>query len=408
MPIFEYTGTDRSGTAIRAKIDADSIKTAKQKVKKSGVLLLSIEEKSNVKGAGIHKLFPTLSGAGSVNLRTLAVTTRQFASLIKANIPLVEALAALVDQTENMKLKSTLADVRQQVNEGISLREALSRHPKVFAPIFINMVESGEASGTLPLVLVRLSEFMEAQVRLRQKVSSAMTYPVIMAVIGGALMMGIFTFVIPKIATVFQSMNRKMPWYTEMVMNISHFLVNYWWAVLLGIALVFWILKSYFSTPTGKVNKDRWALRLPVFGEVVRMVAVSRFSSTMATLLNGGVPLVTAMGIVKSVVGNEIIAAAIASAKENITEGQSMSEPLKRSGEFPTLLLHMISIGEKTGELPNMLAMVAQNSEEQVSAKIERMTTLLEPMMIVLMGISVGVIVMAVFMPLLDLQKIQH
>ncbi len=371
-------------------------------------MLLSIEEKSNVKGGSLGKIFPTLSGSGSVNLRVLAVTTRQFASLIKANIPLVEALAALVDQTENMKLKSTLADVRQQVNEGISLKAGLSRHPKVFAPIFINMVESGEASGTLPLVLIRLSEFMEAQVRLRQKVSSAMTYPVIMAVIGGGLMMGIFTFVIPKIATVFQSMNRKMPWYTELVMNISHFLVNYWWAVILALVISIWSIKTYFASPTGRVNKDRWSLHLPIFGEVVRMVAISRFASTLATLLNGGVPLVTAMGIVKSVVNNEIIAAAIASAKDDITEGQSMSEPLKRSGEFPTLLLHMISIGERTGELPSMLEMVAKNYEEQVSAKIERLTTLLEPMMIVIMGLCVGVIVMAVFMPLLDLQKIQH
>lgn len=408
MPIFEYSGTDRSGTAVRAKIDADSVKTAKQKVKKMGVVLLSIEEKSAAKGGGLAKLFPTLAGAGSVNLRTLAVTTRQFASLIKANIPLVEALAALVDQTENLKLKSTLADVRQQVNEGISLRDALARHPKVFAPIFINMVESGEASGTLPLVLVRLSEFMEAQVKLRQKVTAAMTYPLIMAIIGGALMMGIFTFVIPKIALVFQGMNKKLPWYTELVMSISHFLVNYWWAVILGVVFTVYAIKKYISTPAGRRKKDQWMLKAPLFGEVTRMIAVSRFASTMSTLLNGGVPLVTAMGIVKSVVDNEVIASAIATARENITEGQSMSEPLKRSGEFPTLLLHMITIGERTGELPNMLEMVAKNYEEQVSSKIERMTTLLEPMMIVFMGGSVGVIVMSVFMPLLDLQKLQN
>ena len=408
MPIFEYTGADRHGTAVRARIDADSIKTAKQKVKKNGIMLLSIEEKTNVKGGAFAKLFPTFSGGGSVNVRTLAVTTRQFASLIKANIPLVEALSALLDQTDNLKLKTVLTDVRQQVNEGISLRDALARHPKVFAPIFLNMVESGEASGTLPLVLIRLAEFMEAQVRLRQKVSAAMTYPVLMAVIGGSLMMGIFTFVIPRIATVFQGMNKKLPWYTELVMNISHFLVNYWWAVILTIVITVWGTRKYISTESGRIHKDRLLLKAPLFGEIVRMVAMSRFASTMATLLNGGVPLVTAMGIVKAVVGNEIISAAIASAKDDITEGQSMSDPLKRSGEFPSLLLHMISIGERTGELPSMLEMVAKNYEEQTNSKIERMTTMLEPLMIVFMGLSVGVIVMAVFMPLLDLQKIQH
>jgi general secretion pathway protein F len=408
MPLFEYTGTDRGGNAVRGTVDGESLKTAKQKAKKLGIVLLSIEEKSNAKQTGLAKLFPSLSGSSSVGLRELAVTTRQFASLIKANIPLVEALAALIDQTENLKLKTTLADVRQQVNEGISLRDSLARHPKVFMPIFINMVESGEASGTLPLVLQRLADFMEAQVRLRQKVSSAMTYPLLMAVIGGALMMGIFTFVIPRIATVFKSMNKTMPWYTEMLMNMSFFLVNYWWVVIGGISLVVFLMRQYFSTPAGKVKKDKLALKLPIFGDVVRMVAVSRFASTMATLLNGGVPLITALGIVRSVVNNEVMAAAIADAKEVITEGQNISEPLRRSGEFPSLLIHMIAIGERTGELPSMLEMVAQNYEEQVNSKVERLTSLLEPLMIVVMGLSVGVIVMAVFVPLLDLQKIQQ
>jgi len=406
MPLFAYTGTDRYGTPVRSTVDADSIKNAKLKVKKSGVVLLSIDEKSNGKAGGLSKLFPTLAGGGSVSLPALSVTTRQFASLIKANIPLVEALAALIDQTENLKLKTTLADVRQQVNEGISLRNALARHPKVFAPIFINMVESGEASGTLPLVLVRLAEFMEAQVRLRSKVTSAMTYPLLMGVIGGGLMMVIFVFVIPKIANIFVSMNKKLPWYTKLLMDMSFFLKDYWWLVILMIVLTIWGFKSFFATESGRVKKDEWALKMPLFGDLVRMVAVSRFSSTMATLLKGGVPLVTALGIVKSVVGNEVLAKAVGEARENITEGETISEPLRRSGQFPSLLLHMIAIGERTGELPQMLEMVAQNYEEQVNAKVERMTSLLEPLMIVFMGLSVGVIVMAVFVPLLEMQKL--
>jgi general secretion pathway protein F len=406
MPLFEYTGTDRSGTAVKATVDADSIKSAKQKVKKSGIVLLSIEEKSSARAGGLSKLFPTLAGGRKVSSAALAVTTRQFASLIKANIPLVEALSALIDQTDNLKLKTTLADIRQQVNEGISLRNALARHPKVFPPIFINMVESGEASGTLPLVLVRLAEFMEAQVRLRAKVTSAMTYPVLMAVIGGGLMMVIFTFVIPKIATIFVSMKKKLPWYTELIMKISFFLKDYWWLVLLTIALLVWLMRSYFATEKGRVKKDEWALKLPLFGDLVRMVAVSRFASTMATLLNGGVPLVTALGIVKAVVGNEVLSKAVGEARENITEGENISEPLRRSGQFPALLLHMIAIGERTGELPQMLEMVSQNYEEQVNAKVEKMTSMLEPMMIVFMGASVGIIVMAVFVPLMDMQKL--
>jgi general secretion pathway protein F len=318
----------------------------------------------------------------------------------------VEALAALIDQTESLKMKTTLADVRQQVNEGISLRNALSRHPKVFTPIFVNMVESGEASGTLPLVLQRLADFMESQVRLRQKVTSAMTYPLIMATVGGGLMLVIFTFVIPKIATIFVSMNKKLPWYTEALLNLSKFLTSYWWLLIMAALMLGFLVKRHYSTPTGRVKKDRLLLNLPLFGEIVRLVAVSRFASTMATLLNGGVPLVSALGIVKSVVNNEVLADAIATAKENITEGQSISEPLKRSGEFPSMLLHMIAIGERTGELPPMLEMVAQNYEEQVNAKVDRMTSMLEPIMIVGMGLTVGVIVMAVFVPLLEMQKL--
>ncbi|MCO5141530.1 MAG: type II secretion system F family protein [Oligoflexia bacterium] len=406
MPIYEYTGTDRLGAGLSDTIEADSIKTAKMKLKKSGVVLLSIDEKA-AKKSKLAALFPTLSGSGSVSTRDLAVSTRQFASLIKANIPLVEALAALIDQTESVKLRSVFSEIRQLVNEGISLKEALSRHPKVFPPIFINMVESGEASGTLPLVLARLADFMEGQVRLRQKVQSAMTYPLLMAVIGGGLMLVIFTFVIPKIANIFVSMNKKMPWYTEALMNFSFFLVNYWWALLIGAAVIGWLVKGYYSTPSGIVKRDRLFLKLPLFGEIVRMVAVSRFASTMATLLNGGVPLVTALGIVRAVVGNEILAKAILEAKENITEGQNISDPLKKSGEFPSLLLHMIAIGERTGELPPMLEMVSQNYEEQVNAKVERMTSLLEPLMIVFMGLSVGIIVMAVFVPLLQLQQLK-
>jgi general secretion pathway protein F len=228
-----------------------------------------------------------------------------------------------------------------------------------------------------------------------------------MALIGGGLMLGIFTFVIPKIAVIFTNMNKKLPWYTEAIMNFSFFLTNYWWALIIGGFAIVFFVRQYYSTPAGKVKKDELMLNLPIFGDIVRAVAVTRFARTLSTLLIGGVPLVTALGIVKSVVDNEVLARAVAEARDNITEGQSISEPLKRSGQFPSLLIHMISIGERTGELSPMLEMVAENFEDQVNSKVERMTSLLEPMMIVFMGLSVGIIVMAVFVPLLQLQQIK-
>lgn len=334
MAIFEYHGTDRSGTNVRATVDADSIKSAKQKIKKSGVLLLSIEEKALQKKKA---LFASFGGGNTVNLRTTAVMTRQFASLIKANIPLVEALAALIDQTDHPKLKTVLAEVRQQVNEGISLRAALAQHPKVFAPIFINMVEAGEASGTLPLVLLRLADFMESQVRLRSTIVSAMTYPLLMICLGGGLMLVIFTFVIPKIANIFVSMNKVLPWYTKLLMDMSFFIREYWWLMGIVAFAVSYFVKRHYSTPKGKVKKDRLFLKLPLFGPLVRMIAVSRFASTMATLLNGGVPIVNALGIVKSVVGNEILANAIATAKEN--NGNDAN------GHIPARVVHLQARG---------------------------------------------------------------
>lgn len=404
MPIFEYSGSDRSGNTVRDTVEADSAKNARLKIKKTGVFLLSIEEKGTKKTSS--SLFPSLSSR-SVNTSLLALTTRQFASLIKANIPLVEALSALIDQTEDLHLKGVLSDVRQQVNEGSSLKNGLAAHPKVFPPIFINMVESGEASGTLPLVLVRLADFMEYQVRLRSKVMSAMAYPIIMSGIGGFIMILLFTFVIPKIANIFSSMNRALPWYTQLIMDMSSFILTYWPLLLVGIFILVIAIKKQISTPSGKAWKDKKLLKTPIFGPLVRMIAMSRFASTLSTLLTGGVPIVNALSIVRSVVNNAPISDAITRAQENISEGQSIAEPLRKSGEFPTLLIHMISIGERTGELPQMLEMVAHNYEEQVNARVSRLTTMLEPMMIVVMGVVVGIIVLAIFMPLLQLQQIR-
>jgi general secretion pathway protein F len=405
MAIFEYAGTDRAGKAVRSTVDAESVKAARQKLKKTGLVILTVKEKGAAKAKST--LFPSLSGGGKVSLATLSTMTRQFASLIKANIPLVEALAALVDQTEHPGLRSALADIRQKVNEGSSLKNALNAHPKIFTPIFINMVESGESSGTLPLVLLRLADFMESQVRLRGKISSAMMYPLLMMAVGGGLMLMIFTFVIPKIAGIFVSMNRAMPWYTQLLMNFSFFLVNYWWLLFGIVGLFVWLVRRYLATVKGKAKKDEVMLKLPLFGDLVRMIAVTRFAGTLATLLKGGVPLVAALGIVKSVMDNVVLANAIVAARANITEGQSITEPLRRSGQFPTLLIHMVGIGERTGELPQMLEMVAENYEEQINRRVEGLTSLLEPLMIVAMGAAVGIIVMAVFVPLLQLQQLK-
>ncbi len=403
MPIYQYTGSDNSGKNVKGNVEADSSKGARQKLKRSGILIFTIEERSAKKGQS--DLLRLLFGHKSVPVTEMTIMTRQLASLVKANIPLVEAITAVTEQSEHETLKAILADVRQNVNEGSSLSKSCAKHPRVFSPLFINMIDAGEASGTLPLVLLRLADFMESQLRLQTKVRSAMIYPLLMVVVGGGLMLGIFTFVIPRIAKIFDSLNKTLPWYTEVILKTSGFLVEYWAVLIIGSLIGGALIRGYLGTESGQIRRDRFALVAPGFGDVIRMVGVSRFANTMSTLLNGGVPIISALGIAKTVVNNRVLADAITMAQENITEGQSLAVPMKKSGEFPALIIHMISVGERTGELPQMLEMVASTYEEQVTVKIDRFTTLLEPIMILVMGGAVGVIVLAVFAPLLQLQQ---
>jgi general secretion pathway protein F len=404
MPIYEYKGFNPAGKGARGVIEADTQKNARAKLKKSGVMVTEIREKNAAKPNQTGGGMPFMGG--KVSGRDVAMMTRQLASLVRSNIPLVEALNAMVDQTENERLKVILAQIRQDVNEGLSLGKAVGKHPKAFDNISVNMIEAGESSGTLSLVLVRLADLKEAQMRLRSKIISAMTYPSLMMGVSLMLMLAIFTFVIPKITKIFESMNKPMPPLTKFLIAVSDIVVNYWY-VLGAVALtVTYVFRSYINSAKGRPKWDAFKLKAPVVGPLTRMIAITRFSNTMSTLLGTGVPILTAMNIAKNMVDNVPIAAAIASARENITEGQSIAEPLKRSGQFPPMMTHMISIGEKTGELPEMLKNVAETYEEQVNTAIETMTSLLEPIMIVGMGGAIAVIVISVFMPLMDMSNI--
>ncbi len=411
MAVYEYKAYGPGGKTVRGIVDAENAKAARQKLKKQGVSVFEINEKSGgVKAVGSPG---TAAGAaapgffsGKVGVKEIAMMTRQLASLVKANIPLVQCLEAMVGQSEHPLVKVVLAQVRQDVNEGASLAKAMGKHPRVFDNIFVNMIEAGEASGTLQLVLLRLADLKEAQMRLRTKIVSGMTYPALMLGVATILMIAIFAFVLPQLKTVFESMNKKMPPVTVFLMDTSDIIVNYWYLLLGGVVVGAFLFVRWKGSPAGKPAWDAMKLRAPLFGPLIRMIGVQRFASTMATLLGSGVPILNAMSISRNLVDNTLLAAAITNARENITEGQSIAGPLAKSGQFPPLVIHMISIGEKTGELPAMLQNVSENYEEQVSAKIDGMTSLLEPMMIIGMGGMVGFIVLAVFMPLLDLSNV--
>jgi len=392
MPIFSYKGMDRSGKEIKNTINIESVLAAKAKVKSMGIMLIDIKEQ---KAQGTSAGGSFLKLGGSVGVEDLAMMTRQLATLIKAKIQIVESLAALVDQVDNVTLRLVLADLRQKVNEGASLGKALADHPKVFNSVYINMVEAGEASGTLEIVLLRLADFAEAQVKLRNKIKGAMTYPVIMGVFGFGMMNVIFIFVIPKMAKIFTSSRKELPLITKICIGISEFLQNYWWLVIASILGSIYLFTKYINTPKGQARWHAFQLRLPVVGMLVKMINVSRFCSTLGTLLNSGVPI-----------SNVHMKEAVERARISVSEGATLTAPLVQSGHFPPLVTHMIRLGERSGELEPMLKIISENYEDQVESKIGGLTSILEPIMMIGLGTAVGFIVFAVVIPMMDLNKI--
>lgn len=403
MPIFEYKGLKRDGRSTKGVVDAENMRAARAKLKKDGVFVTEIKDKKKQASA---KKKSSVSGR-KVGVQDLSLMTRQLATLVKANIPLVDALNAVSEQVENDVLKECLADCKNMVNEGSTLAKAMQKYPNVFSKIYLSMVEAGEASGSLDVILMRLAEFTESAAELRQKVSSAMTYPIIMIVVTTAILIGLFVFLIPQLVVIFEDNPQlTLPWYTVVIIDLSGFLVESWYILVGGIFASWLVFNNWKRSEAGSKQWDAISLKLPIAGPVVRMVAVSRFTRTLATLLTGGVPMLMALDIVRNVVNNDVIAKAIDDARSNISEGESISAPLKKSGQFPPIVIHMVSIGEKTGELESMLTQVSDAYDFQVKAKLEGMTGLMGPVVTVLMGIVVGIIVLAVMVPMFEMTNI--
>ena len=402
MPIFSYKGLDKTGKEVKAVVNAESIIQAKSKVRSQGVMLIDIKEKKAKSDGG-----GGVSFGNKVKINDLALMTRQLATLVKAKIQIVESLAALQDQVDNEYLKVVISEVKQDVNEGSSLAKAMSKHPKVFNNVYVNMVEAGEASGTLEVVLLRLADFTEAQLKLKNKIQSAMLYPMIMAGVGTLLISLIFLLVIPKLAKIFTTMKMELPLPTKISIGISEFMQSYWWSLPLFFLFFIWVFKKWISTEKGRRKWDGLLLKLVIIGNLTKKINVSRFCSTLATLLNSGVPILVSLNIVKNLIPNVLLKDAIDSAKDAVSEGASMAAPLKESGHFPSMVTHMISLGEKSGELEDMLKIVAENYQEQVDTEIDGLTSLLEPIMIVFLGLTVFFVVISVIMPMMKINQIR-
>ncbi|MBM4374808.1 MAG: type II secretion system inner membrane protein GspF [Deltaproteobacteria bacterium] len=406
MAVFEYKGIlVATGKATSGHRDAENVKALRVQLRKDGVLLTTATEEKKGSSDTKANAFSLKRFLERPSVADVALMTRQLATLVRAQIPLFESLSALIEQTEKDALRRALTNVRDTVREGTSFADALKEHPSIFPDLYVNMVRAGESSGTLDAVLLRLTNFMEGQAKLRGKVSSALAYPILMMVIALVMISVLMTSVVPKVTSIFESMQKALPWYTRSLIVISDFTSNFWWLILLALVGGTTWFRRWKRTADGRLSWDRIVLRAPLFGQLVMMVSISRFARTLATLLSAGVALLPAMGIVRNVLGNAALERVVEDATGSIREGQSIAEPLKASGYFPPLVTHMIAIGERSGQLEQMLENVAEAYDTAVDARVQLLTSLLEPIIIVVMGGAVAFIAFAILMPLIQMSS---
>ena len=407
MPVYHYKGYRNDGGAATGIIDAESPKVARVKLRKVGVFPTDmVEQGSATVGSPTGSPGRPSAGIGrspALSTTDVAMMTRQLATLLVAGLPLVEALGVMVDQAEKKSVKSLMADIREEIRGGTSYSAVLGRYPREFSQIYVHMVRAGEASGALDQILFRLAEFLEKQLALKHKVTNAVLYPALMLIVGTSVLFFLMTFVVPKITAVFTSMKQALPWPTVVLMSLSHFLADYWAVLIGGVALSVWAVRRAMKTEAGQTTADRWLLKVPLIGQVARMVAISRLTSTLATMLASGVQLLDAMDVAKRVMNNRVLEHAVEGARQNIREGETIAEPLKRSGEFPALVTHMIAVGERSGEMEEMLRRIGQIYDGEVDRVITRFTSLLEPIMILVMGVLVFFIVVAILLPIFEM-----
>jgi general secretion pathway protein F len=406
MPVYEYIALDGAGKNVNGIIDADSAVVARQKLRGSGIFPIEVKETS-----ARPKDEPATSTSVSALVRRvkpgeLSVMTRQLSILLGAGVTLVASLDALISQASNPLLKKIVAQVKESVNQGNSLAFSLSQHPKVFSQIYINMVRAGEASGTIDLVLERLAEFSERQHALRGRFKAALAYPIFMFFIGTAILFVLLTFIVPKITKMFTEMEQTLPLPTILLISVGDFLKSFWWLVLIALVGGIFLVGRLIKTPRGRRVWDGLKLRMPVFGDINSKMAMARFGRTLGSLLQGGVPLISALQIVRNIVNNVLIAEVLDKAMEDIQTGKSLAVPLAKSRWFPSIAVQMISVGEQSGEVEKMLDKVADIYEGEVESQIMAMTSMLEPVMILFMGLTVGFVVIAILLPIFEMNQL--
>lgn len=419
MPIYEYKAFTTGGQTKAGVIDADTERDARAKLRRDKLIVSNISatrggKKVRAKSAGgggrLAKMMESRSagqGPGAREADIVAGMTRQLATLLGSGIALNESLSALVDQAEQKKVETLFRELREDIQQGANLADSLSKHPGWFTPLYVNMVRAGQAAGNLDTVLTRLADYMQSQRALRRKIVGALTYPLMMIAIGMIVVTILMAKVVPEITRMLIEQNKELPPSTRILVGASEFLKNWWWAVFLVIGLISFLFeRTYSKGENGRLVIDRTLLRIPVVGDLMRRAAVSRFTRTLSTLLQSGVPVIQSLEITQSVVGNRVVADATGHIRERVVEGTDIATPLRQSGAFPSTVGYMVVVGEQSGELEQMLDRIATAYDEEIEVAAERFTSLLEPIMIVLLAGVVGYIVFAIVQPILDIGQV--
>ena len=406
MPVFQYKALSHDGKAETGVVDADSPKEARLKLKGRRLHVTDLDaltgkqSKEGKKGAS-RKIFFRRRRPEEV-----AMLTRQLATLLGSSIPMIGAFTAVIDQCEHLDLKSALMDIREQISQGSTMSDALESHPHFFSELYVNMVRAGEAGGNLDTVLARVAEYLHNQNRNKSKVMAALTYPLIMLIIGGGVVIVLLAFVVPKMMEVIEEQGAALPLPTEILLGISNFVQAYWWLLLAGFFVLGGIYMRARQTPGGKLWIDTNVLKIPLIGKLIRKASVSRFAMTFATLLESGLPVLEAMSVVRKVVDNALLANALEDIRKKVAEGADIATPLKNSKIFPPVVGYMVAVGEESGRLEELLKKTAEAYDEEVEIASQKMTAMLEPVMIVFMAAIVGFIVMAILLPIIQMSNL--
>jgi type II secretion system protein F len=399
VPTFSYVAIDDAGREVVGEVHAENRQAAVGRVREIGYFPMEVGESAPARAARRTRagLFHRISAAD----RT--ILTRQMANLLGAGLTVVRALTVLIENTENPRVRDILLRVREEVQQGTALSEAMTKHPALFDELYTNLVRAGEASGELETILERLADYLERQSEQRAQIRAALAYPTLLITVGTAAVFFLVTFLIPRFVLIFEGLGQSLPTPTLVVLSISTFLGHYWWAVLGGAFVLFLLLRWYSRTPSGGLLVDTWRLKPPVLGPLSEKIAASRFAHTLGTLIKGGVPILDALQTVQGAVGNRMMARALDDVRDSVREGESIAEPLRRTGAFPSLVVNMIAVGEETGDIDQILTRVARSYDVEIQNTVRQLVSLLEPVIILGMGVVVGSVIISMLLPIFDL-----